>query len=1124
MTTGVWRVSLQRMRADWPIVAAAWLITVLSAILFAAGIIYPAAAAEAGLQRALRDAPAASKNLDVSRYDTPDNALDVDGRVVAALGDITAGGGQVVRDWRRSATFGLVERPGSQADDQVELGYLDNLPDHATLAAGEWPHEATTDLPPAIEVVLAQPAATALDLQVGDDIPVVARPSAGATAIPLRLVGIYVPQRIDEGYWNGDEQLLSGLHENTSYRTFGPFITSRSVLLRVLGSDQLNLHWRVFPAFDNLAVDDAGRLSRSIDSIAGRMLNDGGVKVTVQSQLAAILREADRSLLVSRTSVVLLMAQLALLAGYAIVLTATLLVDHRRVDTALLRARGAGSWHVARLSLIEAAVFAATATIAAPTLAAGAVGLFNVVGPLADVGLGLNPRITTEAYLAAGAAGLLCVVLLVLPAALSARAFAQEQGGRSRQETRTLGQRLGLDIVLLAITGIALWQLRLYGAPLTRSVQGQLGLDPLLVAAPAIGLVAGGVVALRLLPLIAQLLEGAVARGRGLLSSLGARQLARRPLRYTRSALLLVLAVSMGVFALSYAATWAGSQRDQALYQAGADIRLPAGASRTGLPVTALAGAIEELPDVAAATPVERIADGVKFAATGSADLILLDAASAGDVVLLRSDAASEPFPSLLQPLLAARPAPKLPPIPDGTAFLRIRPAATITAIQQIVPGPEPGSEQQITLDPSTVIVQMGATAIVRDAHGLLYQFHAPVTTLGPDTAIVIPLVAPGGTGEPLRLDEPISIAALSVEVYLPEGAIMLEGAFGVAALGAGTNAGGPWADVPLAGAGPWRAGLGEGRQQLEDVDATKTHDTTIDITTSEQGGITLFGNGTFQPAGVIGFLPNGIEATGGALPVIANRAFVNAFDAGVGDSVTADVAGRFTRLTVTGVMESFATTDPSTPLLIADEGTVSLLRLRSSVPTRAVDEWWLSAKPDRAEALAETLSAAPFDRPDLVSASGRTRELSTDPVALGIIGALTLGFVTTGLFAVIGLTVSAGVSARQQRTEFALLRALGLSSRQLSGSLWLEHGSVVLLGLVAGTALGLLIAWLVLPFVTVTQGGATPVPTVQIEVPWDRVLVLNLISGGSLAVAVVVISAVLRRLRVGATLRMGEE
>ena len=56
------------------------------------------------------------------------------------------------------------------------------------------------------------------------------------------------------------------------------------------------------------------------------------------------------------------------------------------------------------------------------------------------------------------------------------------------------------------------------------------------------------------------------------------------------------------------------------------------------------------------------------------------------------------------------------------------------------------------------------------------------------------------------------------------------------------------------------------------------------------------------------------------------------------------------------------------------------------------------------------------------------------------------------------------------------------------------------------------------------TQGGVAPVPAVLIEVPWDRVLALNLVSGGALAVAVLVIGSVLQRLRVGATLRMGED
>ena len=65
-----------------------------------------------------------------------------------------------------------------------------------------------------------------------------------------------------------------------------------------------------------------------------------------------------------------------------------------------------------------------------------------------------------------------------------------------------------------------------------------------------------------------------LVRRRGLVSPLGARQLARRPLRYTRSALLLMLAVALGTFAFAHAATWTRSQADQATYQAAADARV----------------------------------------------------------------------------------------------------------------------------------------------------------------------------------------------------------------------------------------------------------------------------------------------------------------------------------------------------------------------------------------------------------------------------------------------------------------------------------------------------------------------------------------------------------------------
>ena len=191
---------------------------------------------------------------------------------------------------------------------------------------------------------------------------------------------------------------------------------------------------------------------------------------------------------------------------------------------------------------------------------------------------------TLDAYVAAGAAALVCLVALVAAGdafVTAVRDRPRRRGARRDREHRAATRHRHRPA---GGRGLGLWQLRHYGAPLTRSVQGTLGLDPLLVATPAIGLLAGGVAALRLVPLLAQLAERATTRRRGLVPALGARQLARRPLRYTRAALLLMLAMAMGVFAVCYTATWSASQRDQASFQVGADVRVQPGRQLESMP------------------------------------------------------------------------------------------------------------------------------------------------------------------------------------------------------------------------------------------------------------------------------------------------------------------------------------------------------------------------------------------------------------------------------------------------------------------------------------------------------------------------------------------------------------
>jgi hypothetical protein len=503
----------------------------------------------------------------------------------------------------------------------------------------------------------------------------------------------------------------------------------------------------------------------------------------------------------------------------------------------------------------------------------------------------------------------------------------------------------------------------------------------------------------------------------------------------------------------------------------------------------------------------------ISFVDAGSADLLALDAERAGEVAHFRADEATAPFGEPLAALRAGRPDVILGSLPADAAFLQIRARADIGSIERFVYDEETGDFSTEPIDPSELTnVRLRASAVLRDGYGLLYRIESELAPLdGSETDITLPLEPHG----------PLELAAMGVELWLPNETVLGRGEVGILTVAAGVDAAGPWLDVPLTGV-EWRARMAPGLQNPDDLPPDQVDGTSVMLS-----GAGRFG-GIFGAMGVpsarITFVPAAFGQFTDDVAVIANRAFLEATSSEVGDAVSATVEGGFRRLSIVGVVESFPSTDPDRPLLIFDAPTLNLVRLLGSGSVRAADEWWIATADGTDEAIAVALRGAPFSSTEVVSVTERTRSLSTDPVALGIIGALTLGFVVTGLFAVVGLTVSGAVSARQRRSEFALLRALGLSGRQLFGSLWLENGSIVLVSLVAGTGLGLLIGWTVLPFITVTQQATAPVPPVLVEFPWDRILVLEIISALALGVAVVLIGWVLRRLGVGSVLRMGED
>jgi hypothetical protein len=427
----------------------------------------------------------------------------------------------------------------------------------------------------------------------------------------------------------------------------------------------------------------------------------------------------------------------------------------------------------------------------------------------------------------------------------------------------------------------------------------------------------------------------------------------------------------------------------------------------------------------------------------------------------------------------------------------------------------------------------VGAEVVVRDARGIVERFTSvPVPYDPAGNHLVIDLV-PGTPRSVAAVAEiggsftaPLEILTIDLDIGLPPSVVADEGRISLDGLASSATADAEdWETVDLAGSETWSVRVLRNQGPAAEPLPGQRRDFAFLLGGDGPSG-TLVGPqqpGARPPA--ISYVPSAVASLADAdLPVVVNAAFLDATASSVGDQVTARVGGLLRTLEIVGAAASFPTTDAAEPQAVADLATVSLLAFAGAQSTVAPLEWWIAAEPGSGDAIAAAIEAGPYVRGTVESRELRARGLSADPVALGIIGALSLGFVVAGLFAVIGLAVSAAVSARQRRTEFALLRALGLSSGQLSGWLWLENAGLVGVSLAAGTGLGLLIGWVVLPFVTVTQQAAAPFPPPIVQTPWPSIGLLVVVSTLALGVTVVVLGAVLRRIGIGSVLRMGED
>ncbi len=584
-----------------------------------------------------------------------------------------------------------------------------------------------------IQVMITQEMADDWHVSVGGPVMLSALTSQYYSRTPIRTVvkgtitAIFEPVNAHDPFWNGLSFINpSALQDALSYvPPIYPILTTTDSFFSALAHDQyyngvsMTQTWVYYADPNRITTANMADAANGVITFRNQLtvqvqglLNSSGAKppgyfnvskgsVQTLGGLDQIIQSAQQQLSLILLPLYVIAAQVVGVALLFVAAMAALLIEQQSQQIATLKSRGISGIQLLGIFTTQSTILGLLAAVASPFLAV-ALALFVIrvflPGPESGGGsgtaggggslIGYITRVATPSLVIlpalVGAALAIAVVSIsaLRTARLDVLAFRREMARPSHQP---FWRRAYLDVGLALLCLVGYLDLSQFGGTQTRLDLGSQANSPLLLITPALLLLAGGLLLLRLVPLAARLGSRFASRGRGLTALLAFAQIERTPTRYARMTLLLVLAVGLGLFALTFDASLARNVQDRTAYAAGADFRL-----MTTLPIAvkntdSYLAQLRKLPGVTAATPLYRTAGRTSLdLGAQPAELLGVDAptfAGAANPHAWRADYASQSLPALMRQLAAA---PVAAPAAIGTSANPVRALVSATFAQQL--------------------------------------------------------------------------------------------------------------------------------------------------------------------------------------------------------------------------------------------------------------------------------------------------------------------------------------------------------------------------------------------------------------------------------------------------------
>ena len=1092
----------RRAISGWRIETVLFGSIMLAVSLMASGVIFSELLANAALRGFLLDADPTEVNFQVRTFSGRDDPENAEARRQAFEARNAFVEDQVIGQFQpylkeharflETATFFFQGRPHLELDrDHRPRGAfvsLTGLDGRIRVLEGRWPDgngtpNGTGEQP--IHVAIDSLGAELLQLGVGETMEVFPATSfADAEPIKAQVAAIFeVVDRSDE-FWYGLSYAFSRKDERW---TLVPLFANEGELIeKALGSYPslyADTTWFLFPDETAIKASDIGQV-QGILSHVERITSVGLMNSSYSIRLDSLLRTYEEQLLLARLPLYLVLFIVTSVLIYYLALISGLVVRSRAGEIAMLKSRGATTLQVGLLGLGEGLLLAAPAVIAGPFVALALVKILGSVffrlSGSAEALTGVPVGISADAILLGLAGGVLAVVVFATASLAAARSSSVEAlQARARPPTTNVLHRYYIDLALLALIGVLWWQLLNQETFLVQAAGSrEISINYSLLLGPVLGLVAAGLIVLRVFPLAATILARATGPVAPSWLVHAFRHLSRDPITPAMLIVLVMLATALGVIGSSLSATIERGHRESALYEAGSDLRLQhGGLNRTGGTVTSLeaggaGGPLQGIEGVEAGAEVLRSPGYLTttgFSTSGT--LLAVESDAIGDAAWFREDFANGRTLGELSEILQTGPAGTGQELSrDGLLIPREATALTVWArAGSSAPG-------------------VGVWARLRDSEGRVsdeWMGDFEDTRWSP---FRLDFNAPPSEGLTRReesalreLKPPLELVSFTVRSRFRD-------SFGGAVFFGRVDVETPTEDVVL-----HDFESTEGWQVIEDFRIPDLNSLESSRSASEEE-FDITGRFSWSPGGT-GL--TGIRAGGQdePMPALVSSEFLDVADAEIGDTVILSMSSYSLLLRVAAEVEFFPTLDPGDrPFAIVDLSRFTQAETRYSPrSSRGPNELWLSQRgvPGEAET-AETINNALREEGirvrDTFDAAAMVDQRVEQPLVNAGWGALlVLLFLAVALASASGLLLFAHMDARERQTEFALLRTLGISQGQMQRIVWVNLLLIALSGVGLGTLLGWLIGSSVLPLMEVVEGGERAVPSYLFTIDWKR-------------------------------------